>query len=1327
MSQARINMTSFSRALAILLGFVFGTVAIAQPVDFEHANLAFYKDRTGNRKRITSVADWEIRRQQILEGAQLAMGALPSKRSRTLKVTRLAQQRLTTGTSIETIRLEVNAQSSVVADVYFPKGAENQEKHSLPAILALHPTGAPGKRIIGGESPRLNRQYANELAQRGYVVIAPDYPSFGDLKDHDFAKDGLDSGTMQGILNHMKCVDYLQSLPMVNQERIGVIGHSLGGHNAIFVAAFDQRLKAIVTSCGWTPFHDYYGGKLAGWTSDRYMPWLKSKYDLDPDKVPFDFYELIAALAPRPFYSNSPLLDSNFDVQGVKKAVPKIKQIYSLFDKEGLNAYERVQVAHPKCQHDFPSEIRLESYRFLDKALRHQPVQEIDFAGELPRIQPLSPQEALKSFKSAGGAPLRLVAHEPVVHDPIAMSFEDHQKLFVIEMKDYSEQDSEFLGRVRLLVDEDENGIFEKSTVFADKLSWPTAIICYDGGVFVGAAPDIWYLKDTDGDGMTDIRKKVFTGFGRGNVQGLMNSFRWGLDNRIHGATSSSGGRVYRVDDDPKNAIDLRGSDFSFDPRKLDIRRETGGAQHGMCFDDFGNKYVCSNSDHAQAILFDDGYLKNNPYFVGTRARKSIAVDGGQAPVFRDSPIEPWRLVRTRLRVAGRVPGPVEGGGTPAGYFTGSTGITIYLGNANALEKGTAIIGDVGSNIVHRKLIERLGLDVTATRIDKNSELISSSDIWFRPVQFGNAPDGCLYILDMYREVIEHPKSLPPAIKKHLDLTHGRERGRIYRLGLPKKNNPRHLDKMNSTDLVALLNHPNGWHREAAARMIQERQDITCVPALQTVRVQNFGPQGRLLALWALHGLKRLKLDDLMIATLDSDPNVRRHAILLAEKSNPDWLYDKSFHKLEKDPDITVRIQLAFSLGALPAKERDTILWRMLRRNAGHPILMTAIMSSANDLQLLFLKRVSQNESFLRSKVGQDVLNLLIGQLIRRNQHDETLQIPYIVQELIAAEKTDLALYLSKSIADINSRFKSMLVQADTLKPFFAEKFAQSQALAANREIESEKRIEAIRTLQLSQGSESASILLELVAIEQPLDVQLAAIETLGKIGDDQVAIKLISRRQQVGLEASELIRKWMTLRSDWTLLFLENSKPSEIGLATLQLLSRSSNKETSRRATALMSKETSFEIAATLKKYEASLNLLGDIQNGQKIFEKHCAKCHRAGGVGFEIGPNLAAMKSRGKAAILSNVLDPNREVNPAYLNYLVETFDGKTHNGMIAAETASTLSLKQEKNKRLDFAKTEIEAIKNTGLSLMPVGLEKEIKVEQMADLLEFLMNTK
>ena len=171
------------------------------------------------------------------------------------------------------------------------------------------------------------------------------------------------------------------------------------------------------------------------------------------------------------------------------------------------------------------------------------------------------------------------------------------------------------------------------------------------------------------------------------------------------------------------------------------------------------------------------------PFLAVPRSRISIAADGPQAEVYRKSPVEPWRLVRTRLRVAGLVKGPVEGGGRAAGYFTGSTGVTIYRGNAWPKEsQGQAIIGDVGSNIIHRKVIEWKGLVPIARRVDENREFVASTDIWFRPVQFANAPDGALHILDMYREVIEHPKSLPPEIKQHLDLTSGRDRGRLYRI-----------------------------------------------------------------------------------------------------------------------------------------------------------------------------------------------------------------------------------------------------------------------------------------------------------------------------------------------------------------------------------------------------------------------------------------------------------------------------------------------------------------------------------------------------------------
>ena len=250
----------------------------------------------------------------------------------------------------------------IPAHLYLPHGIEADERR--PAMLALHPTSPIGKDVVAGLGPRPNRNYAEELAQRGYVVLAPDYPSFGEYSDYNFERDRHASGTMKGIFNHMRCVDYLQSRPDVDPEKLGVIGHSLGGHNAMFVGVFDQRLKVIVSSCGWTPFHDYYEGKIAGWTSSRYMPRLKTEYDLDPDLVPFDFYEVVAALAPRAFFSNSPLHDENFAVNGIKKAIPEARKIYNL-----LRSDEHLQIRYPDAGHDFPPAVRFETYRFIDDQL----------------------------------------------------------------------------------------------------------------------------------------------------------------------------------------------------------------------------------------------------------------------------------------------------------------------------------------------------------------------------------------------------------------------------------------------------------------------------------------------------------------------------------------------------------------------------------------------------------------------------------------------------------------------------------------------------------------------------------------------------------------------------------------------------------------------------------------------------------------------------------------------------------------------------------------------------------------------------------------------
>ncbi|MGQ9590266.1 MAG: alpha/beta hydrolase family protein [Planctomycetota bacterium] len=339
---------------------LFGAEREARRLD--PARLLVYLDERGAERPVETAADWAVRRRAILEGMQAVMGELPDRS----RLPPLDVREVGRAEEADHVRIEISFVAEegdrVPADLYLPKPKGAGEKH--PAALALHPTHPLGKRTIGLGSPEPNRGYAPELARRGYIVIAPDYPSFGDYA-YDFDRDRYVSGTMKGIFNHMRCVDLLISRDDVDPERIAAIGHSLGGHNAIFVAAFDERIRAVVSSCGWTPFRDYYGGDISGWTSPRYMPRLRDAYGLDPERVPFDFYEVIAALAPRAFFSSSPLRDANFDVAGVRKAEAEARKVYRLLGAEG-----RFEVVCPDCGHDFPPEIRERAYRFLDGALR---------------------------------------------------------------------------------------------------------------------------------------------------------------------------------------------------------------------------------------------------------------------------------------------------------------------------------------------------------------------------------------------------------------------------------------------------------------------------------------------------------------------------------------------------------------------------------------------------------------------------------------------------------------------------------------------------------------------------------------------------------------------------------------------------------------------------------------------------------------------------------------------------------------------------------------------------------------------------------------------
>ena len=468
------------------------------------------------------------------------------------------------------------------------------------------------------------------------------------------------------------------------------------------------------------------------------------------------------------------------------------------------------------------------------------------------------------------------------------------------------------------------------------------------------------------------------------------------------------------------DAVSINGRDFSFDPRSYDFRPETGGAQHGRTTDDLGHVYLCHNSDHAIRVMVEDRYLSRNPFFPAPAAKESIAVEGPQAAVYRSSPVEPWRVLRTRLRASGIVPGMVEGGGRPAGYFTSATGITVVRGDAVGDLAGMLVVGDVGSNLVHRKKLLPSGAGVRAERIDQECELVASTDVWFRPVQFANGPDGALWIIDMQREVIEHPASLAPPIKQHLDLTSGRDTGRLWRLvavpdGAPdgaaaatRKAAPC-LSQASVATLIELLRSPNGWHRDTARRLLVERNDPDAMPLLHEAAREGASPLARVHAAHVLSALGLIETADILPMLASRDSIVRAVAAALAERVVPaDGLPQAELVSALADlaasePQASVRLPLALVAGALPAQPRLAILRTLLERDGADPwcryAAFTGLRGDAAEIVAAWL----DSPHSLASKGAAAALPGLVAQVGRKHNAAELTRIVAGIDRLAVA------------------------------------------------------------------------------------------------------------------------------------------------------------------------------------------------------------------------------------------------------------------------------------------------------------------------------------
>jgi putative membrane-bound dehydrogenase-like protein len=954
---------------------------------------------------------------------------------------------------------------------------------------------------------------------------------------------------------------------------------------------------------------------------------------------------------------------------------------------------------------------------------------------DLPRFPALEPSEALKSFVIREGFKIELAASEPNIGSPVALSFDEDGRMYVVEMRDYSEHRDEKLGRIRLLEDTNNDGLFEKSTIFAEGLAWPTAVICYDGGIFVGATPDILFLKDLNGDGKATFaneRKVVFTGFGKGverlNVQQLLNSFQWGLDNRIHGANGGNGGTIEQVASGAPT-LRLGTRDFSFDPRTLVMRAETGGGQHGMSFDDFGRKFVSNNSSHIRMQAYEDRYLQGvEGIALPGGMVDNIAREGPAAEVFRVSPEEPWRTIRTKWRVAGQVPGPIEGGGRASGYFTGATGVTIYRGDAFPPEfHGNAFVGDAGGNLIHRKIIETNGVIFEAHRAhdELNREFLASRDTWFRPIQFANAPDGCLYVIDMYREVIEHPWSIPPTLKKLIDLDSGRERGRIWRIApkdrIFRRSAPR-LGAQRDVGLVKILQDENGWRRDTAQRMLYQRNATNAADQLKDLL--RYGPStSRAHALGLLASFKQLTGEDVATALRDPNPAVVERALIsyesLSETDRASIDLNKNFAAYPPTPRLA--FQLAWTLSATAPRPnpradkaldgRTKLLLNIINEHAADPYIRAAALVAAREraedlfswlARPLLTPRPPGVSQFIEQLASLNVdphtLNIALGALTNPG-HPLNLELGAAIADALKARNIESSqlpklLEMGRALVTDSKRpdFQVAALRAlkhdDSIraKPVFTKAFIDPNA--------DEVRIEAFRLL--SRNLREASDLLWQRWPELPTRVRQSTLDHL-------------IRREEGMLLIIEALKSKHITRGDLT-------------ASQTQTLRQGYNPKISRPALELLG-NLDTDRAKVIEKFRPALEKSGDRQLGEKLFIERCATCHRYAGNGLAVGPDLESVTGNGREYLLTHILDPNREVNTRFVAYNAELRDGDTISGILARETDSEVTLRLANAEEKTIPRSQIKSLKASAQSLMPVGLEDGLDVQAMAGLLDYL----
>ncbi len=955
---------------------------------------------------------------------------------------------------------------------------------------------------------------------------------------------------------------------------------------------------------------------------------------------------------------------------------------------------------------------------------------------------PLTPEQASASFQLEPGLRIELAAAEPTVDSPVAIACDAHGRMYVAENRGYPNGPAAGeppMGRIARLEDVDGDGRFETRTTFADGLTFPNGVLPWNDGLIVTCAPDILYLEDTDGDGRSDRCTVWLTGFStKGSTQLRVSHPTLGIDGWIYVTSGLTGGEVTCPAHPERAPLRFGRTDFRFRPDLSQYETCDGGGQFGLSFDDFGHRFICYNRVQVQHVVLESKYLRRNPHLAFSDTVQDCPAELAPEPLAGHG----------RAAMLYPISANVTTADSHAGTFTAACSVLVWRGDSlpRRYENG-AFSCDPTGNLIHFDRLVPRGATFAAERSAEKIEFLASRDNWFRPVFLAHAPDGSLYVCDMYRKTIEHPDYLPAEIRKRTDFESGRGMGRIWRVVdetlTAEDLKSRRLRDATHADVGA-------WQRDLVVRRRFEatsskdlrRADAAVRTALEelTHLVNNGDPREKsysatvvsLLAFAAPRGLS----DEVLLACLgSSQAAIREQALVAAEarlaESPP---VARAILPMVTDVDPRVRFQWALAAGALSDNSAVALLAALAVHDSEDRWLRAAVLSSIAGREELFLAELLRTTPPLAE--GAVELFAKFGRLIGAGQPQprwaNTLR-RIVRSHCDFAGKAALldGFCAALRARDVNLTDGSLLhaVVGDSdveLNDLLS--LATQIALDVDRDVK--LRSVAVRLLAHADEQFTSPPLLSLIDPTQPAEVQSAAIRSLAGMADGRIAPDLLSAERFATYTPAireEVLSGMLSSNTHLPglLAAIESGAVPAGAINSLRRKQLTDHKDAAirDRARQVFGVEKLTDRNRVYEEYKSLLDLPPNSQNGREVFKKHCANCHRLDREGHAVGPDLFGIRNQPKETILLHVLIPEYEITQGFVAYAAETKDGRVLTGLLSSETPSSVTLKQALGKEETILRSDLERLVASKLSLMPQEFEKAATKQELADLLSYL----